>query len=69
VPEDAARPNDKIVYPSGYRLYVWRADEDAERIVLLGHPPLSRASLGQVHLAAPSFHYKVVICAARSLKP
>lgn len=69
MPENATRPDDKIVYPRRYRCYLWRSDEDTERIMSFWNPPFSLTSLGQVQFATPALHDDIIVAATSALKP
>ena len=69
MPENATWPDDKIVHPRRDSRYIWRSNEDTERIVGFWNPPFSLTSLGQVQFATPSFHDEIVFAAATTLEP
>src|SRR5690606_8146549 len=56
--QNAAGPHNQIVYARSNRIDLWRADEDAERVVGR-HAPAVR-SAGQVHLTTPASHNDII---------
>ena len=58
--KNAPRADDQIINPRGNGIHLGCADEDAERVMFLRHPPRTRARLGKVHLAAPACHDDVL---------
>jgi hypothetical protein len=69
MPKDATWPDDKIVHPRGDSRYVWRSNEDTERIVGLWNSPCPLTSLGQVQFTTPPFHDVIFFAAAGMLEP
>src|SRR5690348_14156604 len=62
--QDAARPDDKVIDARGNGRDIGRAQENAERVVILRHAPGAFAHLDEMHLAAPAAHDAVFIDAA-----
>lgn len=60
VTENAARSNDQVINARRDLIDIGRANEDAERVVLGGDLPGSGPSLGQMDLAMPPRHDRIL---------
>ncbi len=64
----ASGSDDQVVHQSRYSLNIWRADEDAERVVRCRDGPGAVSCLGKVNLATPSGHDDIMVLAACASK-
>ena len=66
--KDTPRPDDQVVDPRCNFIHLGSADEDAEGIMILRHPPGPRTRLGEMNLASPTSHDDVGIVTAGPVK-